>query len=40
MPEVAVVVVAYAIVWIVFGGYGYYLTRRGQQAASSEGQRP
>ncbi|MEW5916329.1 MAG: hypothetical protein AB1762_07985 [Gemmatimonadota bacterium] len=37
MPDVAVVVAAYAIVWIVFAGYGYYLARRGQQAASSEG---
>lgn len=36
MPDWAVVVAAFAITWIVFAAYAYYLARRGQQAASSE----
>jgi CcmD family protein len=32
MHEWLVVITAYAIVWIVFGSYAYYLARRGRRA--------
>jgi CcmD family protein len=35
MRDWPVVVIAYAITWIVLGGYAYYLVRRGRRAAAS-----
>lgn len=35
MREWRVVIAAYAIVWIAFGVYAYYLARRGWRAAST-----
>lgn len=35
MREWPVVIAAYAIVWIVFGSYAYYLARRARRAAAS-----
>ncbi|HEV8365834.1 MAG TPA: CcmD family protein [Gemmatimonadaceae bacterium] len=35
MREWRVVIAAYAIVWIAFGSYAYYLARRARRAAST-----
>ncbi|MGH7709734.1 MAG: CcmD family protein [Gemmatimonadaceae bacterium] len=35
MRDWPVVIAAYAITWIVLGGYAYYLWRRGRRAAAA-----
>lgn len=40
MREWPVVITAYAIVWIVFGAYAYYLAQRARRAAASSSEAP
>lgn len=40
MREWRVVIAAYAIVWIAFGLYAYYLARRARRVAASSSEAP